>query len=119
MAAEKEVFDIVTTGGENDLEIVTRIARSMVGRWGMSDRIGTLSRGKRADMVAVSFAAPELAPCYDPLSHLAYAMGREHVSHVWVDGRLLVENGALTGLDAHRLSAMATRWKERVRAVGL
>jgi cell division protease FtsH len=43
MAAEKEVFDIVTTGGENDLEIVTRIARSMVGRWGMSDRIGTLS----------------------------------------------------------------------------
>jgi cell division protease FtsH len=43
MAAEKEVFDIVTTGGENDLEIVTRIARSMVGRWGMSERIGTLS----------------------------------------------------------------------------
>lgn len=86
---------------------------------GLDDRIGTLSRGKRADMVAVSFAAPELAPCYDPLSHLAYAVGREHVSHVWVDGRLLVENGALTGLDAHRLSAMATRWKERVRAVGL
>jgi cell division protease FtsH len=43
MAAEKEVFDIVTTGGENDLEIVTRIARSMVGRWGMSERVGTLS----------------------------------------------------------------------------
>jgi cell division protease FtsH len=43
MAAEKEVFGIVTTGGENDLEIVTRIARSMVGRWGMSERIGTLS----------------------------------------------------------------------------
>jgi cell division protease FtsH len=43
MAAEKEVFDIVTTGGENDLEIVSRIARSMVGRWGMSERIGTLS----------------------------------------------------------------------------
>jgi cell division protease FtsH len=43
MAAEKEVFDIVTTGAENDLEMVTRIARSMVGRWGMSERIGTLS----------------------------------------------------------------------------
>jgi cell division protease FtsH len=43
MAAEKEVFDVVTTGGENDLEMVTRIARSMVGRWGMSERIGTLS----------------------------------------------------------------------------
>ena len=43
MAAEQEVFNVVTTGSENDLEMVTRIARSMVGRWGMSARIGTLS----------------------------------------------------------------------------
>jgi cell division protease FtsH len=43
MAAEQEVFNIVTTGAENDLEMVSRIARSMVGRWGMSERIGTLS----------------------------------------------------------------------------
>ena len=43
MAAEHEVFDVVTTGSESDLEVVTRIARSMVGRWGMSDRIGKLS----------------------------------------------------------------------------
>jgi cell division protease FtsH len=33
----------VTTGAESDLETVTRIARSMVGRWGMSERIGKLS----------------------------------------------------------------------------
>jgi cell division protease FtsH len=43
MAAEREVFDVVTTGAESDLEAVTGIARSMVGRWGMSERIGTLS----------------------------------------------------------------------------
>jgi cell division protease FtsH len=43
MAAEREVFNAVTTGAERDLEIVTGIARSMVGRWGMSDRIGRLS----------------------------------------------------------------------------
>ena len=43
MASEQEVFDIVTTGSESDLETVSRIARSMVGRWGMSGRIGTLS----------------------------------------------------------------------------
>src|SRR4030095_3670690 len=34
---------IVTTGAESDLETVTRIGRSMVGRWGMSERIGPLS----------------------------------------------------------------------------
>jgi cell division protease FtsH len=43
MAAEQEVFGVVTTGSESDLEMVTTIARSMVGRWGMSERIGTLS----------------------------------------------------------------------------
>jgi cell division protease FtsH len=43
MAAEQEVFNVVTTGAEQDLELITRIARSMVGRWGMSERIGKLS----------------------------------------------------------------------------
>jgi len=43
MAAEHEVFAVVTTGSESDLEVVSRIARSMVGRWGMSERVGRLS----------------------------------------------------------------------------
>jgi cell division protease FtsH len=43
MAAEQEVYNVVTTGAENDLESVTRIARSMVGRWGMSDLVGKIS----------------------------------------------------------------------------
>jgi cell division protease FtsH len=43
MAAEEEVFNVITTGAENDLEAVTRIARSMVGRWGMSERVGKVS----------------------------------------------------------------------------
>jgi len=43
MAAEQEIFGVVTTGAESDLEMVTRVARAMVGRWGMSDRIGRVS----------------------------------------------------------------------------
>jgi cell division protease FtsH len=43
MAAEEEVFNVITTGSESDLEIVSRIARSMVGRWGMSEKVGRLS----------------------------------------------------------------------------
>jgi cell division protease FtsH len=43
MAAEHEVFGVVTTGSESDLEVVTRIGRSMVGRWGMSERVGKIS----------------------------------------------------------------------------
>jgi cell division protease FtsH len=42
-AAEELVYGNVTTGAESDLEQVTRIARQMVGRWGMSKSIGLMS----------------------------------------------------------------------------
>lgn len=43
MAAEREVFGVVTTGAESDLETATAVARHMVGRWGMSDKIGPVA----------------------------------------------------------------------------
>jgi cell division protease FtsH len=42
-AAERLVYGIVTTGAENDLQQVTRIAREMVIRWGMSPKVGPLN----------------------------------------------------------------------------
>ncbi|WP_245239360.1 ATP-dependent zinc metalloprotease FtsH [Streptomyces sp. MZ04] len=43
MAAEHVVFGVITTGAESDLEQVTNIARGMVARWGMSERVGRLA----------------------------------------------------------------------------
>ncbi|MFE2430759.1 ATP-dependent zinc metalloprotease FtsH [Streptomyces sp. NPDC059373] len=43
MAAEHIVFGVITTGAENDLEQVTNLVRGMVGRWGMSERVGPIS----------------------------------------------------------------------------
>jgi cell division protease FtsH len=40
MAAEDAVFGVVTTGAESDLRQATGIARQMVGRWGMSEKVG-------------------------------------------------------------------------------
>jgi 5-methylthioadenosine/S-adenosylhomocysteine deaminase len=82
---------------------------------GLDSHIGSLTKGKRADMTAVNLAALELSPCYDPLSHLIYAAGREHVSHVWVNGELLVDGGRLTQLDPAELTAKANHWKEKIR----
>jgi cell division protease FtsH len=39
-AAEEIVFGTKTTGAENDIEQATAIARDMVTRWGMSERLG-------------------------------------------------------------------------------
>jgi 5-methylthioadenosine/S-adenosylhomocysteine deaminase len=74
---------------------------------GLSARIGSIEPGKRADLVAVALRGPELAPCYDPVSHLVYAVGREHVTHVWVDGELRVRDGDLQ----NPVSGLDTRWQ--------
>jgi 5-methylthioadenosine/S-adenosylhomocysteine deaminase len=93
------------------LEMATvRAARAL----GLADRIGTLAPGKCADMTAVNLSALELLPCYDPLSHLVYAAGREHVTHVWVNGELLVEDGRLTRLDTGELAAKTAYWKDKI-----
>jgi cell division protease FtsH len=42
-AAEEMVFGDMTTGAESDIQHLTRIARQMVGRWGMSRKIGPVS----------------------------------------------------------------------------
>jgi 5-methylthioadenosine/S-adenosylhomocysteine deaminase len=74
---------------------------------GLGTRIGSIEPGKRADLAAVALRGPELVPCYDPVSHLVYAASREHVTHVWVDGKLLVRDGALE----HPGSGLDTRWQ--------
>jgi cell division protease FtsH len=42
-SAEEIVFGDLTTGAESDFQQLTQIARSMVGRWGMDDTIGTVT----------------------------------------------------------------------------
>jgi cell division protease FtsH len=42
-AAEKVVFDEISTGAESDIQNLTQVARGMVGRWGMSDAVGPIA----------------------------------------------------------------------------
>lgn len=83
---------------------------------GLERQIGTLEPGKFADITAVRLSDLEVTPCYDPLSHLVYAAGREHVTHVWVNGELVVEDGGLTAIDTDELRAKAQFWHHRIKA---
>ena len=49
--AEEVVFDEMTTGASNDLEQATQIARTMVTRYGMSQKLGPRTFGKREELV--------------------------------------------------------------------
>jgi 5-methylthioadenosine/S-adenosylhomocysteine deaminase len=81
---------------------------------GLGDEIGSIEAGKAADLCAVNLDAVQTAPCYDPVSQLVYAAGRENITHVWVRGELLVDEGRLTRQDPALLTAKAEEWRARI-----
>jgi 5-methylthioadenosine/S-adenosylhomocysteine deaminase len=82
---------------------------------GIDDRVGSIAAGKAADLVAVDLGAIELRPHYDPVSHLVYSAGREHVSHVWVGGELRVRYGELQGEAFSSLNSRAQLWQNALK----
>ena len=51
MVAEQAVFGESTTGPQDDLEKATRLARQMVTQWGMSERLGPRTFGRKEEMI--------------------------------------------------------------------
>jgi 5-methylthioadenosine/S-adenosylhomocysteine deaminase len=82
---------------------------------GLDRDIGSLVVGKHADVVAVDLSALDALPCYDPVSHLVHAVGREAVTDVWVAGKRVVADRALQTADPSALAASARLWQERLQ----
>jgi 5-methylthioadenosine/S-adenosylhomocysteine deaminase len=84
----------------------------------LDDRIGSIAVGKRADLVAVDLHALSSQPVFDPVSHLVYVAGREHVTHVWVDGKLKLNERRLVDLEPDDLTARAAYWRAKLAPQG-
>lgn len=95
------------------LEMATLAGARALGR---EHELGSIVAGKLADLVAVDLSAPECQPLFDPVSHLVYAAGREHVTDVWVAGRRVLRARALATVDVQEVSAKARQWIGRIRA---
>jgi cell division protease FtsH len=67
-AAEEVVFNDITSGASNDLERVTKLARLMVMRLGMSDELGPMVYGKKEELV---FLGREISEQRDFSEHVA------------------------------------------------
>lgn len=81
---------------------------------GLGEITGSLVVGKAADITAINFSDLNLTPCYDPTSHLVYTASREQVSHVWVNGRMLLNDKKLTTLNPFELQYRTAFWQERI-----
>ena len=104
--------DPLTVNARTALEMATIRAAKAMGR---GDDLGSLEVGKLADVTAVSLAALECQPVYDPAAQLVYVAGREHVSDVWVGGRRVLKNREITSFDAGATVRRANEIVQRMK----
>lgn len=79
---------------------------------GLDHLTGSLEAGKRADIVAVRLDELNTLPVHNPVSHLVYATNSTQVSHVWVNGKQLLNQGELCTLNRRQLIDIATHWQQ-------
>ncbi|MGW3101812.1 ATP-dependent zinc metalloprotease FtsH [Streptomyces sp. NPDC001100] len=121
MAAEQVVYGVITTGAENDLEQVTNIARGMVARWGMSERVGRLSALPNDAQQAYGLAAApgtldvidhEMRRIVDECYDEACRKLRDHRGQLDSLAEALLENETLEETDAYRIAGVTRLFKE-------
>ena len=86
---------------------------------GQDANIGSLEIGKMADMAAVKLSATEIQPCFNPISQLVYSAGREHVTQVWVAGKLQYQQlegqvGIFANIEPAELKEISTIWQAQL-----
>ena len=86
---------------------------------GLDDKIGSIEIGKLADLIAIKMSDNTMQPCFDIASHLVYVAGREHVSHVWVNGDLKYHkpNGSdavYSNVEPQELNDIVNKWQDKV-----
>jgi 5-methylthioadenosine/S-adenosylhomocysteine deaminase len=98
----RQAFELATIGG----------ARALA----LSNEIGSIEAGKRADLVFVRFTVPHAQPMFDVYSALVYSLKASDVRHVMVNGRVVVRDRRLLTINEAFVLKQAARWREKVSA---
>lgn len=85
---------------------------------GLAHKIGSLSTGKAADIVAVDLDNISTQPVYNPISQLVYTCQDNFVSHVWVNGKVLLNNGNFCTIDPNEIKLKALEWQQKISKTG-
>ncbi len=83
---------------------------------GIADKVGSLTPGKRADMILVRTDALNMAPFTEPTHMIVQSAQPVNVDTVVIDGRILKRHGRLTTIDVARVIREAQETIDRVRA---
>lgn len=93
------------------LEMLTINAAKALGK---TAQLGSIEAGKLADLCAIKMNSLRTSPMYDVVSHLIYAASSQQVSHVWIGGRLILEDGDFLHMDVDEIIDRAKFWAEKI-----
>lgn len=98
----KRMVELATIDGARDL--------------GIADKVGSLTPGKRADLILVRTTDPNMAPFGDPFEALVNHVHPGNVDTVVVDGRILRRGGRFTAMEYAQISREAAESAAALRA---
>lgn len=97
-------WDALVVPAQQALDMATRGGAATLRR---EQDLGSIERGKIADLAIMDFRRPHLVPCHDVVSNIVYAGQMQDVTHTIVGGRVLYANGVFTTLDRDAVIAAA------------
>ncbi len=82
----------------------------------MDKEIGSLEKGKKADLIVISLDEPNAVPMYDIYAQIAYALKASDVETVMIGGRLVMKDHKLLTVDEEAAIAKAREYKKTIAA---
>jgi 5-methylthioadenosine/S-adenosylhomocysteine deaminase len=105
--AKVSTLDPTNMDAKSVLKMATTWGARIMGR---EEEIGTIERGKKADIIVVDGEKPHMVPLYNPISSIVYSASGADVTDVIVDGKILMKNRIFQTLDPAEIM-------ERIKAI--
>jgi 5-methylthioadenosine/S-adenosylhomocysteine deaminase len=80
---------------------------------GLQDQIGSIRKGKQADLIAINLNELESQPLHDPVSQIVYTANRNQVTDVWVAGKQLLRCRELLTINENQVRLNTGKWREK------
>jgi 5-methylthioadenosine/S-adenosylhomocysteine deaminase len=98
-----------------DARTVVRMATlDGAGVIGLGEKIGSLEKGKEADLILIDLDKPHLTPLYNIFSNLVYSASGADVHTVMVGGRMLMRNRSIVAFDLEEVLDQVKRISRKI-----
>jgi 5-methylthioadenosine/S-adenosylhomocysteine deaminase len=104
---------------KNPTDLDARTVVLMATRWGaevigIGNKVGSIEKGKIADIIVINMSKPHLSPLYNAYSHIVYAAMASDVETVMVNGKIVVDETHLTTADEAEILHKAKKWSDKI-----